>query len=57
MIPPAAIEIAVLILGMIVLMFETLAPQIDKRMVAMISLTGLIIVFVATFFLSPGPLR
>ncbi|HEY4283501.1 MAG TPA: NADH-quinone oxidoreductase subunit N [Chthoniobacterales bacterium] len=54
MIPPPAIEIAVFILGMIVLMFETLAPQIDKRIVALASVTGLIIIFVATFYLAPG---
>lgn len=55
MIPPVAIEISVLILGVTVLLFETFAPAIDKRVVALISVFGLVAVLIATFFLAPAP--
>ncbi len=54
MIPPPDLEIAVLVLGMIILMFEAFAPRIDKRVFAYAAIAGLVIVLVATFFLQPG---
>jgi NADH-quinone oxidoreductase subunit N len=55
MIPPPNLEIAVLVLGMIILLFEAFANRIDKRVFAFAAIAGLIIVFVATFFLQAGP--
>ncbi|MEY2439630.1 MAG: NADH-quinone oxidoreductase subunit [Verrucomicrobiota bacterium] len=55
MIPPPAVEIAVLVLGMLILMFETFAPTIDKRFIGLIAIIGLLAVLAATFRLAPGP--
>jgi NADH-quinone oxidoreductase subunit N len=55
MISPAAIEIAVIVLGLLVLMFETLAPNTDKRIGALISVVGLLAIFGLTFIVGPGP--
>ncbi len=49
-----SLEIAVLILGVLVVLFETFASQIDKRTFAYTAMLGLATVFVATFFLEPG---
>ena len=40
MIPPVAIEISVLVLGLVVLMFETFASQLDKRVVGLVTIFG-----------------
>ena len=42
-----------LLLGMVILMVEAFASKIDKRILAFIAITGLAIVFVASFFLAP----
>jgi NADH-quinone oxidoreductase subunit N len=55
MIPPPNLEIAVLVLGMIILLFEAFAPRIDKRVFAFAAIAGLVLVLIATFFLQPGP--
>ena len=55
MISPAAIEIAVIVLGLVVLMFETLASNTDKRIVALISIIGLLAIFGLTFRIGPAP--
>jgi NADH-quinone oxidoreductase subunit N len=47
------LEIAVLVLGMVILMVEAFASKIDKRILAFIAITGLAIVFVASFFVAP----
>ena len=47
------LEIAVLLLGMVILMLEAFASKIDKRILAFIAITGLAIVFVASFFVAP----
>jgi NADH-quinone oxidoreductase subunit N len=49
-----SLEIAVLVLGVLVLLFETFADHIDKRTFAYTAMLGLATVFVATFFL-PSP--
>ncbi len=54
MIPPPNLEVAVLVLGMIVLMFEAFATKIDKRILAFAAIVGLTIVLIATFFLAPN---
>jgi NADH-quinone oxidoreductase subunit N len=55
MIAPPNLEIAVLALGMIILLFEAFTTTIDRRVFAFAAITGLVIVFVATFFLYPQP--
>jgi len=41
------LEIAVLILGMVMLMFEAFATKIDRRLLAFVGILGLAAVFVA----------
>jgi NADH-quinone oxidoreductase subunit N len=49
-----SLEIAVLILGVLVLLFEMFADQIDKRTFAFTAMLGLATVFAASFFLTPS---
>jgi NADH-quinone oxidoreductase subunit N len=49
------LEIAVLVLGVLVLLFEMFAEQIDKRTFAYTAIFGLGVVLVASFFLAPSP--
>jgi NADH-quinone oxidoreductase subunit N len=49
------LEIAVLVLGMVILMFEAFATKIDKRILAYAAIAGLAVVLVATFFVTPTP--
>jgi len=53
MITAPELEVAVLLLGMVILMVEAFASKIDKRILAFIAITGLAIVFVASFFVAP----
>ncbi len=53
MITAPELEIAVLVLGMVILMVEAFTIKIDKRILAFIAITGLLIVFVASFFVAP----
>jgi NADH-quinone oxidoreductase subunit N len=46
------LEIAVLILGLAILLFETFAAKVDKKTFAYAGIVGLAIVLVASFFLS-----
>ena len=48
-----SLEIAVLVLGVLVVLFETFADQIDKRTFAYTAMLGLATVFIASFFLAP----
>lgn len=54
-IPAPHLEIDVLILGMAILLFETFAPKIDKKIFAYAGMIGLTIVLIATFFLADPP--
>src|SRR5882762_573044 len=49
------LEIAVLLLGMVILMIEAFAGKIDKRVLAFAAITGLAIVLLASFFVVPSP--
>src|SRR6266511_1532745 len=49
------LEIAVLVLGMVILMIEAFAGKIDKRVLAFAAITGLAIVLLASFFVAPLP--
>jgi NADH-quinone oxidoreductase subunit N len=50
MITAPLLEIAVLVLGMLILMIEAFAGKIDKRLLAFAAITGLAIVLLASFF-------
>src|ERR1700730_2370496 len=54
MITAPRLEIAVLVLGMVILMFEAFAPKIVKKIFAFIGIAGLAAVLIATFFLVPS---
>jgi NADH-quinone oxidoreductase subunit N len=47
------LEIAVLVLGMSILIFETFAAKIDKKIFAYAGIVGLVAVLVASFLVSP----
>ena len=47
------LEIAVLVLGVLVLLFEAFAEKIDKRTLAFTAMLGLGAILVASFFLTP----
>ncbi|MEY2561068.1 MAG: hypothetical protein QOG51_1483, partial [Verrucomicrobiota bacterium] len=49
------LEIAVLVLGVLILLVEAFADRIDKRTLAFAAMLGLAAVFVASFFLAPAP--
>src|SRR5438477_2059541 len=53
-IPAPSLEIAVLLLGVGILLVETFAAKIDKKVFAYAGIVGLTIVLIASFFLSPG---
>jgi len=55
MIPAPALEIAVLIWGLILLLAEAFADQTDRRGFATAGILGLLAVLVASFFLAPSP--
>jgi NADH-quinone oxidoreductase subunit N len=55
MIAAPELEIAVLVLGMVILMVEAFAIKIDKRILAFAAIAGLTIVLLATFFVAPFP--
>ncbi|MEP6705752.1 MAG: NADH-quinone oxidoreductase subunit N [Acidobacteriota bacterium] len=55
MIGAPTLEIAVLVLGLVVLMVEAFAEKIEKRSLAIVAILGLGIVLCASFFLSPQP--
>src|SRR6267143_278893 len=55
MIPPPSLEIAVLVLGMVILMLEAFAERIDKRTLALATIGALIAVLIGTWFLAPSP--
>jgi NADH-quinone oxidoreductase subunit N len=49
-----ALEIAVLVLGMAILLVEAFATKIDKRVLAFVAIAGLALVLVASFFIAPS---
>jgi NADH-quinone oxidoreductase subunit N len=53
MITAPELEIAVLVLGMVILMAEAFAAKIDKRFFAFAGIAGLAVVLIATFFVTP----
>ena len=54
MITAPLLEIAVLVLGMLILMIEAFVGRIDKRVLAFAAIIGLAIVLLATFFVVPS---
>src|SRR5436309_1254594 len=55
MITAPLLEIAVLVLGMLILVIEAFATKIDKRFLCFAAITGLAIVLFASFFVAPSP--
>jgi NADH-quinone oxidoreductase subunit N len=53
MISAPYLEVAVLVLGAIVLLVESFASQLDRRFLAYAALCGLGVIFLATFFVAP----
>jgi NADH-quinone oxidoreductase subunit N len=53
MITAPELEIAVLVLGMVILMIEAFATKLDKRVLAFAAIAGLVVVLVASFFVTP----
>jgi NADH-quinone oxidoreductase subunit N len=53
MITAPELEITVLVLGMVILMAEAFATNVDKRVLAFAAISGLAIVLLATFFVDP----
>ena len=49
------LDIAVLVLGMVLLLIEAFATKVDKRIVAFAGIAGLGLVLIASFFVAPGP--
>ncbi|HEV3410270.1 MAG TPA: NADH-quinone oxidoreductase subunit N [Chthoniobacterales bacterium] len=55
MISAPLLEIAVVVLGFVILMVEAFASRLNRRSLAITAIIGLGAVFVASFFLSPPP--
>jgi NADH-quinone oxidoreductase subunit N len=55
MIPTPALEIAVLVWGMLLLMAEAFFERIDKRAIAFAAIVGLAVVLLGSFLLAPPP--
>jgi len=55
MIASPNLEVAVLVLGVLLLLFETFADKVDKRTFAYAGILGLVTVLVGSFYLMPSP--
>jgi len=55
MITTPMLEIAVLVLGMVILLVEAFATKIDRRILAFAAIAGLAVVLLGTFFVAPSP--
>src|SRR5213082_2220045 len=53
MIPAPYLEVAVIILGTIILLVESFASQLDRRVLGYAALFGLAVIFIATFLVAP----
>ena len=53
MISAPYLEVAVLVLGTIILLVESFASQLDRRFLGYAALFGLAVIFLATFFIAP----
>jgi len=54
MITAPELEIAVLVLGMVILLVEAFATKFDRRILAFAAIAGLTLVLVASFFIAPN---
>src|SRR5213595_914783 len=55
MITTPMLEIAVLVLGMVILLVEAFATKIDRRILAVAAIAGLAVVLLGTFLVAPSP--
>ena len=53
MISAPYLEVAVIVLGTIILLVESFASQLDRRVLGYTALFGLAVIFIATFFVAP----
>ena len=53
MIPIWLLEIAVVVWGLVLLFLEAFAPRLDRRQIAFAGIGGLVVVLMASFFLTP----
>src|SRR5437762_11349612 len=53
MISAPYLEVAVIVLGTIILLVESFASQLDRRFLGYAALFGLAMIFIATFFVAP----
>jgi NADH-quinone oxidoreductase subunit N len=51
-IPSIALEVCVVVIGIFLLMAESLVPSADKRSIGWSAITGLVFVFIASFFVT-----
>lgn len=54
MIPPISLEFFVVCLGIFLLMVDAFSPKLPKRIIGHLAIFGLLLAFVASFFLSQG---
>src|SRR5919197_4652670 len=54
MITAPALDIAVLVLGLLILLIEAFATKIDKRVLAYVAIAGLALVLAASFLVAPS---
>src|SRR5579884_217632 len=54
MIPVPLLEIAVLVLGLVILLVEAFSARINRQLLAFAAIGGLALVLVASFFVAPG---
>jgi NADH-quinone oxidoreductase subunit N len=55
MISAPYLEVAVLVLGTVMLLIESFSAALDRRFLGYTALVGLALIFVATFFVAPSP--
>src|SRR5207248_9334716 len=53
MISAPYLEVAVIVLGTIILLVESFASQLDRRVLGYTALFGLAVIFIATFLVAP----
>src|SRR5436853_6613872 len=53
MIPAPYLEVAVIVLGTVILLVESFASQLDRRFLGYAALFGLAVIFIATFLVAP----
>src|SRR5207244_10304139 len=53
MISAPYLEVAVVVLGIVILLIESFSSKLDRRYLGYAALVGLVLIFLATFFVAP----